>query len=202
MDMSGQAGLMPSYFTYVSQMNYQEDDFDAKILKAVKKEMSTDNELTPSAAPIVASTVTLETIQDVLHTQGYGDIEAPEQESQYGPFEDTRFDQVVDVQTNGDRLISEEDEINFMHLPDFGVIPNSDPSSLEMDLLNYDSGIEAEIEENKARTPRKRSKTKQKRVNRLQVDNITDNAEESEEATVSKFHCQVFVGIFTKFTRL
>ena len=34
--------------------------------------MSTDNELTASAAPIVASTITLETIQDVLHTEGYG----------------------------------------------------------------------------------------------------------------------------------
>jgi hypothetical protein len=30
---------------------------------------------------------------------------------------------------------------------DFGV--NSEPSSLDIDLLNYDSGIEAEIEENK-----------------------------------------------------
>ena len=33
--------------------------------------MSTVTELTPSAPPIVATTITLETIQDVLHTQGY-----------------------------------------------------------------------------------------------------------------------------------
>lgn len=33
--------------------------------------MSTITELTPSAPPIVATTITLETIQDVLHMQGY-----------------------------------------------------------------------------------------------------------------------------------
>ena len=32
---------------------------------------------------------------------------------------------------------------------DFGVISSPDPSSYDFDLLNYDSGIEAEIEENK-----------------------------------------------------
>lgn len=48
-----------------------------KILKAVKKEMSTDLQLAPNAPPLVATTVTLEaiqdalTLQDVLHTQAY-----------------------------------------------------------------------------------------------------------------------------------
>lgn len=187
--MSGQVNSMSSYFSYVNQQPYQEDDFDAKILKAVKKEMSTDSELTTSAPPIVATTITLETIQDVLQTQGYS-IDQSQDESPCGPFEDTRFDQVVDVQTNSDGLISEEEEINIMNISDFGDISSSDTWGVGNDLLNYDSGIEAEIEENKAQVSARRSKTKQKRVKRSELENINDNANESEEDTVSKFHCQ------------
>lgn len=186
--MSGQVLVSP-FFSYGNQQRKQEDDFDAKILKAVKKEMSVNSEFVTSAPPIVATTITLEAIQDALHSQGFS-IESSGVESPTGPFEDTQFDQVVDVQTNSDGLVSEEDELNLMSISDIGIVSGSEREILEIDLLNYDSGIDEEFEEAKASSKSRKTKSKETILNEVQEDTSVESAEETEEDTVSRFNCQ------------
>ena len=50
-------------------MAFKEDEFDAKIIKAVKKEMSSGIGASPSAPPLVATTVSMDTIQDLMQSQ-------------------------------------------------------------------------------------------------------------------------------------
>ncbi|XP_046863633.1 ETS-related transcription factor Elf-4-like isoform X2 [Xenia sp. Carnegie-2017] len=141
----------------------------------------------PSAPPLVATTVTMDTIQDLMQSQT-SSLEYDDPCT--GPFQDTRFDQVVQVQSTADRLISEEDEISIFNIPGIEAVSNIEPPSLSID-INYDSGIEEEIEEHKKKPSGKRGKTNLRRLDKLPAVTVTvDNADESEEDTVSKFQCQ------------
>lgn len=120
-----------------------------------------------TAGPIVATTITIEAIQDLLHANGYP-IEAPcHTDFCSGPFEDTQFDAVVDVETSDedsmdtDLKLSDldacseygycgsdlsDDEINFFQ--DLPLSPDSPLLSDSADLdFGCDSGIEAEMDE-------------------------------------------------------
>lgn len=120
-----------------------------------------------TAGPIIASTITIEAIQDLLHANGFP-IDAPSYvDLSPGPFEDTQFDAVIDVETSDDCMDDEElkfadldacseygysgsdfseDEINlFQDLP---LSPDSPFLSDAADIdFGFDSGIEAEMDE-------------------------------------------------------
>lgn len=136
----------------------------------LKKWLSSYGHPSTTGGPIIASTITIEAIQDLLHSSGFP-IEAPQHVDLCpGPFEDTQFDAVVDVETSDDCMndgavadlkftdldaCSEygyggsdlsEDEINF-----FQDLPLSPDSPLLCDSADidfgFDSGIEAEMDE-------------------------------------------------------
>ncbi|XP_078348376.1 uncharacterized protein LOC144633369 [Oculina patagonica] len=120
-----------------------------------------------TAGPIVASTITIEAIQDLLHANGFP-IEAPGFVDMCpGPFEDTQFDAVIDVETSDDCMDNEElkftdldacseygygsadlsdDEISFFQ--DLPLSPDSPLLNDTADIdFGFDSGIEAEMDE-------------------------------------------------------
>ncbi|XP_067044706.1 ETS-related transcription factor Elf-4-like isoform X2 [Acropora muricata] len=135
----------------------------------LKKWLSSYSYPSTSAAPIAATTITLEGIQSVIHAWGFP-IEAPADVDPYlGPFEDTQFDAVVDVETSPDDspdsdfkftdldACSEygycssdvpDDEMDFFKLDDLTAYSSpalfSDPGELD---FGFDSGIEAEMDE-------------------------------------------------------
>nr|AOP32006.1 ets variant 6 [Nematostella vectensis] len=117
-----------------------------------------------TAAPIIATTITLEAIQNVLYASGYP-IEAKNIDTDFGPFDDTQFDVVVDVETSS----QEENTKNgfskeFLNQCEDSLPDCSDISELSEDdvlsILNVsalssdsemdfscDSGIEAEMDD-------------------------------------------------------
>lgn len=113
------------------------------------------------ALPLVATTITLEAIQNILWANGFPIEPPPTSDVGPGPFEDTQFDVVVDVETTDDMEddkksvgnnsslyesdLSEED---LSVLPDIPLSPTpSVMSDSDFDFSSCDSGIEAEFDE-------------------------------------------------------
>ncbi|XP_031548790.1 ETS-related transcription factor Elf-4-like [Actinia tenebrosa] len=123
-----------------------------------------------TAAPIIATTITLEAIQNLLYSSGYP-VEEANMDTEFGPFEDTQFDVVVDVETTSLEKQQEKEEekeaftcdlsddslqdycsdLSDVSEDDLTILPDMVMSDSDLE-LSCDSGIEAElydIQENK-----------------------------------------------------
>ncbi|XP_068671729.1 ETS-related transcription factor Elf-4-like [Montipora foliosa] len=180
-------------------------------LPMLKKWLSAYGYPSTTAGPIIAATITIEGIQDLLHANGYP-IEAPcHADPYFGPFEDSQFDAVVDVETSPDDSMETDlkltdldtcseygycssdlpdDEINFFQLEDLALSPDSPFLSDSADLdFGFDSGIEAEMDEPRDGSENGSEKKEKSESSDPKKDTTEDSVKEggvSQEQNTSK----------------